>query len=56
MRPRVTEPSFADKLTSAARQFGWEKSDRLETHRFRRIAVRSILKAGGSFAYLLEAG
>ena len=53
--PGITGPSFADKLRSAASQFGRGRADRLGTRSIRRGDARAILEAGGSFAQLLEA-
>ena len=39
-----------------ARQFGWEKAEKLGTHSLRRGAAGAILAAGGTSAQLLKAG
>ena len=54
--PGITGPSFADKLRSAASQFGRGRADRLGTRSIRRGDSKAILGAGGSFARLLRAG
>ena len=56
LSPGLTGPSFDGKLRSEARQFGWERPERFETHSIRRGAARAMLGAGGSFAQLLKAG
>ena len=52
--PGLAGPSFAGRLGSAARRFGWERADRLGGHIIRRRAARAILAAGGSLAQLFE--
>ena len=54
--PGITGSTFTHSLRSMARQFGWEKAEKLGTHSIRRGAARAILAAGGTFAQLLRAG
>ena len=54
--PGITGSTFTHSLRSMARQFGWEKAEKLGTRSIRRGAARAILAAGGTFAQLLRAG